>query len=96
MNSVCKDKILRSEVHPVVKKIITIHCTVVTWERKREIKETSNFYWKGLKKPLDTVLLMAVTPVKYLSGHKEGPSNDDGYNSTKAGKQVLWEGSGST
>lgn len=50
MNSVCKDKILRYEVHPVVKKIITIHCTVVTWERKREIKETSNFYWKGLKK----------------------------------------------
>lgn len=35
MNSVCKDKILRYEVHPVVKKIITIHCTVVTWEREK-------------------------------------------------------------
>lgn len=52
---------------------------------KREIKETSNFYWKGLKKkPLDTVLLMVVTPVKYLSGHKEGPSKNDVYASTKA------------
>lgn len=27
---------------------------------------------------------MVVTPVKYLSGHKEGPSKNDAYASTKA------------
>lgn len=52
MNSVCKDKILRYGVRSVVRKKITTHCTVVTCERKRENKGTSNFYWKGLKKSL--------------------------------------------